>query len=90
MPFEHAADNLRKIIFQTWSRTPRSALPALNIGHQILLRKLQTCRYTIEHDTYKVTVRLAENAYSIFSSECIHNFKAVYNDLRTCSHADAN
>ena len=73
MPLEHTADNLRNVIFQTRSRTLGPALPALYVIHQILLRKLETCRHSVHNHSDKLAMRLTENRHPVFSSECIHN-----------------
>ena len=72
MPFENTADDAWLVSLDTRGCSLGTALPPEDILHEIVLRKLQTGRNAVQHNSYKLTMRLSEYRHSVFSSECIH------------------
>ena len=72
MSLENSADNLRLIRFYAWSSALSAALSSQYILSEIFGREFETCRNSVQHHTDQLAMRLTENRYPIFSSECIH------------------
>ena len=73
MTLIYSAHDFRFVRLDTRSRALCSALSAEDVLYKVLLRNLQSCGNTVKDHTYKLTVRLTENAHSIFSTVSIHN-----------------
>ena len=82
--FEHAAYDLRLIIFNTRCRTLCTALPTKKILLEILLRELQSGRNAVQHHSDEFAMRLTENRHPEFSTECVHIYECLFSIVCIC------
>ena len=75
MALEDAAHDRRSVGLDTRRRALRTALPSQDILFEILLRKIQASRDTVHYHADEFSVGFSEDAYSEFSTECIHILK---------------